>query len=124
LLAGDGKGNFTAVKSAATGFTADNDVKSLARIEAANGTAIILAANNNSEMKAYQIETKSLINIPVKNTDVYAIIQKKNGQSYKQEFYYGSNYLSQTSRKLTAVKDVVHVTLVDDKGIKREQTLK
>ena len=124
LLAGDGKGNFTAVKSAATGFNADNDVKSLARIEAANGTAIILTGNNNSKMKAYQMETKNRINIPVKNTDVYAIIQKKNGQSYKQEFYYGNNYLSQTSRKLTVGKDVVHITLVDNKGIKREQNLK
>ncbi|MBC7628865.1 VCBS repeat-containing protein [Ferruginibacter sp.] len=124
LLTGDGKGNFTAVKSAATGFNADNDVKSLAQIEAANGTAVILTGNNNSELKAYQMQTKGMIIIPIKNTDVYAIIQKKNGQSYKQELYYGSNYLSQTSRKLIVSKEVVHITLVDNKGIKREQILK
>ncbi|WP_301924528.1 hypothetical protein, partial [Ferruginibacter sp.] len=79
---------------------------------------------NNSELKAYQMQTKGMIIIPIKNTDVYAIIQKKNGQSYKQELYYGSNYLSQTSRKLIVSKEVVHITLVDNKGIKREQILK
>jgi hypothetical protein len=31
LLAGDGKGNFKSVNSAATGFKADKDVKSLAK---------------------------------------------------------------------------------------------
>ncbi|MEP7144718.1 MAG: VCBS repeat-containing protein, partial [Ferruginibacter sp.] len=124
LLAGDGKGNFATVKSAATGFNADNDVKGLARIETANGKAIILVANNNSDMRAYQTDAKEMVNIPVKNTDAYAIIQKKYGQSYKQEFYYGSSYLSQTSRKITVGKDVVHVTLVDYKGVKRELTVK
>jgi hypothetical protein len=75
-------------------------------------------------MKAYQIKQKHMISIPVKSTDVYAMIQKRNGQSYKQEFYYGSNYLSQTSRKLKVGKDAIKVILVDNKGIKREQTIK
>jgi hypothetical protein len=124
LLLGDGKGSFTSVKSSVTGFNADNDVKSLAQIEAANGTDMILAGNNDSKMKAYQIKQKHMISIPVKSTDVYAMIQKRNGQSYKQEFYYGSNYLSQTSRKLKVGKDAIKVILVDNKGIKREQTIK
>ncbi|CAN5494934.1 VCBS repeat-containing protein [soil metagenome] len=123
LLAGDGKGNFTLIKTAATGFTADNDVKGLTQIQTAKGGAIILAANNNAGMQAWRLPQKNTITIPVKNTDAYAIVQKKNGQLYKQEFYFGSNYLSQTSRNLIVSKEVVHVTLVDNKGIKRERIL-
>jgi enediyne biosynthesis protein E4 len=124
LLAGDGKGNFQPVKSSVTGFKADGDVKSLAEIVSSNGTDIILVGNNDGKMQAYQFKQKQSISIPIKNTEVYAIIKKKNGQSYKQEFYYGSNYLSHTSRKLNVSKDVVSVIIFDNRGNKREQTLK
>ena len=120
LLAGDGKGNFKPVKSSVTGFKADNDVKSLVRIECANGTEMILAGNNDSKMQAYKLKLEEFKSIPIKNTDVYAIIKKRNGQSYKQEFYYGINYLSQTSRTLRVGKDVIGVTIFDNKGNKRE----
>lgn len=122
LLSGDGKGNFKPVKSAVTGFKADNDVKSLAEIHSSKGTDLILTGNNDSKMQAYQFNQKQSVTIPIKNTDVYAIILKKNGQSYRQEFYYGSNYLSQTSRKLKVGKDVTRAELYDYKGNKRELT--
>ncbi|MEJ7685125.1 MAG: VCBS repeat-containing protein [Segetibacter sp.] len=121
LLTGDGKGNFKPVKSCVTGFKADNDVKSLVQIESVNRTDVILAGNNDDKLQAYQFNQKQSLNIPVKNTDAYAIIQKKNRQSYKQEFYYGSNYLSQTSRTFKVGRDVIRVIIFDNKGNKREQ---
>ncbi len=123
LLTGDGKGNFKPLKSSVTGFKADNDVKSLAQIEYASGSNVILIGNNDGKMQAYQFKQKQNISIQVKNTDVYAIVQKKNGQSYKQEFYYGNNYLSQTSRKLEVNTDATRVTIFDNKGNKREQAI-
>ena len=44
-------------------------------------------------METYKFERKEYATIPLKNDDVYGIISKKNGQRYRQEFYYGSNYL-------------------------------
>lgn len=123
LLLGDGKGSFKPVKSSVTGFKADNDVKSLARISLASGTDMILVGNNDNKMQSYQLKKSLAVNISIKNTDVYAVIQKKNGQSYRQEFYYGSNYLSQTSRKLKVGKDVVRVIVLDNQGNKREIVL-
>jgi hypothetical protein len=105
LLKGNGNGNFTPVKSAVTGFKADGDVKSLVQIISSKGKAIVLAGNNSAPMEAYELIKDKKI-IPVKNTDCYAIINKRNGQSYRHEFYYGSNYLSQTSRTLQVGKDV------------------
>ena len=121
LLAGDGKGNFKPVNSAATGFKADGDVKSLAKIFSVDGTEIILVGNNSGKMEAYQLNKNQTINIAVKSTDAYAVIHKKNGQSYRQEFYFGSNYLSQTSRMLQVGKDVTSVIIYDTNGNKREQ---
>jgi hypothetical protein len=121
-LTGDGKGNFQSVKSALTGFIADRNVKSLVTISSSKGNDMVLVGNNDDKMQAYQFQSK-LQNIPIKSTDAYAIIKKKNGQSYKQEFYYGSNYLSHTSRKLSIGKDVISVIIFDNRGNKREQRL-
>ena len=74
-------------------------------------------------MEAYQLHNNNE-NIAIKNTDAYAIIHKKNGQAYKQEFYFGSNYLSQSSRVLSIGKVVTSVTIYDTKGNKREQIIK
>ncbi|MCW3106569.1 MAG: RNA-binding protein, partial [Segetibacter sp.] len=124
LLLGNGKGDFKAVKSNVTGFKADGDVKGLAEIATDKNGSIILTGNNDGKMQAYKLKKNESIRIPTKTTDVYAIIKKKNGNWYKQEFYYGSNYLSQTSRTLTVAKDVLGATIFDNKQHKREIVIK
>jgi len=124
LLAGDGKGNFHTLQSSNTGFKADADVKSLAEISTSTRTRLILVGNNSGPMQAYQYVPKNQIAIRIKRDDVYAMIQQKNGQQYKEEFYYGNNYLSQTSRVLQVDKDAVRVTIFNNQGSKRERILK
>ncbi|WP_018616871.1 VCBS repeat-containing protein [Segetibacter koreensis] len=122
LLSGDGKGNFKPLKSSVTGFKADRDVKGLAEITA-NGSEVILVANNDNNMQAFQFKEKPASIISIKNTDAYAIVKKKNGRFYRQEFYYGSNYLSQSSRKLKVGKDVNSIDIFDYKGNSRKEVL-
>ncbi|HXL55822.1 MAG TPA: hypothetical protein VN958_06180, partial [Chitinophagaceae bacterium] len=86
------------------------------------GDCLILTGNNSGKMQAYKFKEKRTV-IPLQNNDVFAIINKKNGQHYKQEFYYGSNYLSHTSRTLKPGKDVISVTIFDSKGNKREEVV-
>jgi hypothetical protein len=121
LLSGDGKGNFHSVKSNITGFKADGDVKSLAEVAGSRGANIVLAGNNSGNMQAYEFKQKRNTAIQINNNDVYAIIYKNNGQHYKQEFYYGSNYLSQTSRSLKLSDNIKRVIIYDNRGNKREQ---
>jgi hypothetical protein len=83
-------------------------VKSLAKIFSAD-REIILVGNNSGKLEAYQLNKNKAINIPVKSTDACVVVHKKNGQSYRQEFYFGSNYLSQTSRMLQVDKDVTSI---------------
>ncbi|MGZ8557284.1 MAG: FG-GAP repeat domain-containing protein, partial [Chitinophagaceae bacterium] len=121
LLKGDGTGNFIAVNSAVTGFKADGDVKSLVQLFSPQGTTTVLAGNNSGTMGAYKLRIKQKI-IPLKSTDRFAIIKKKNRQLYRQEFYFGSNYLSHTSRMLSVGKDVVSIIIYDNKGNQRQVT--
>jgi hypothetical protein len=63
LLKGDGKGHFTPLRSRETGFNADKDVKCLAELTLADGSKMILVANNSAKMEAFYLknETKKMI---------------------------------------------------------------
>ncbi|MGI9552259.1 MAG: hypothetical protein ACR2MT_13755, partial [Aurantibacter sp.] len=54
------------------------------------------------------------------NNDAYALITLKNGRSYKKEFYYGSTYLSQSSRSFTYDKNATRITITNSKGETKE----
>ena len=59
--------------------------------------------------------------INLKPDDFYADIVYKNGNEKRVEFYYGSTYLSQSSRKFLVEHDAVKITLpIFPKGSKRQ----
>jgi hypothetical protein len=115
LLAGDGKGHFAADANS-RGFKADKDVKGFATLFLRDSVPIILVGNNNSTMEAYRFSTSSRRVFSPELTDAYVLKKKKNGKIAKQEFYWGDNYLSQGSRKITVENDVVSITVHDQKG--------
>lgn len=119
LLLGDGKGNFKPENSAFTGFNPNNDSKGIARVDLANNTSVILVANNNDQLQAYEFKKKNTV-VPVNQNDAYAIIHSKDRTSFKQELYHGNSYLSGSAEKLYCGDVVSSVTLVDNKGVKRE----
>ncbi|HUQ65853.1 MAG TPA: VCBS repeat-containing protein, partial [Flavitalea sp.] len=119
LLTGNGKGNFQVHPSAETGLLADKDVKALAEITGANGKSWLLVANNNDRMECYSINTKTNHHIHANPDEEKAIIRLKNGISYRQEFYYGNNYLSQTSRKIAWSDSVQSVDFYNTHNEKR-----
>jgi hypothetical protein len=120
LLIGDGKGNFQSISSNLTGFDANADSKGMAQINLANNSSEILVANNNGKLQSYEFIKKKNTTIPVNQNDVYAIVHKKDGTSFKQELFLGSTYLSSSSRMLCYTEPVVRVSVFDNKGIKRD----
>jgi hypothetical protein len=91
----------------------------MAQINLADHSSAILVASNNSALQSFRIMKESMT-IPVSQDDVYAIIHKKDGSSFKQELYFGSTYLSSSSRMLSYAGPVVSVTIYNNKGMKRE----
>ncbi len=122
-LRGDGNGNFVVVPVNKSGFFVDGDAKGLAALRLNNGQQVILAANNSGNLKAH-VTGKEGKYFRATRDDSYAIITLKNGKTYKHEFYYGSTYLSQSSRTITINDKIDSVIVYDFKGKKRNGWVK
>jgi hypothetical protein len=128
-LQGDGKGNFKTIPNKDSGFLVKGDAKGMAEIfmptssmqREAKGRLIHLVAINSEGIKAVEnqiINTQKIVSILP--NEKYAILMLKNGKKRKHEFYYGSTYLSQSSRILKIDKEVIDIEVIDDKGKSRK----
>jgi enediyne biosynthesis protein E4 len=117
FMKGDGKGNFLPNRSM---LFLKGDNKSIIQLNAFDGTAIILVGTNSDSLKVIKQKVKPNKVIPLLADDCYAIITDKNGGQYRTEFYYGSTYLSQSSRSLSFSGNEKKVTIYNSKGNKRD----
>jgi hypothetical protein len=119
-LIGDGHGNFAAHRGVESGFLSDEDSKGLAVfVKSPNATLGVLAASSNGRLKTFEAKEIPLKTISVNPTDFYAEIQFKSGEIQRQEFYFGSGYLSGSSRNVAVTSTTTQVTIVDFDGKKR-----
>jgi hypothetical protein len=111
FLKGDGKGHFTYIDCRNTGFMVDQDAKGLAMLVTPNGSQLVLAGINNGKLTVHRTRVSGKYYSP-SSADAFATIKLKNGRQYKHEFYFGSTYLSNSSRKLRlpaqATEIIVH----------------
>lgn len=119
-LKGNGKGGFTAVTMPQSGLCISGDAKGLAIIKTANNE-LIVATQNQDSIKVYQqTGIKPYKWIKLNPNDFYAEVTYKNSTKQKVEFYYGSTYLSQSSRGLKVDPNVTKIIIADYSGRKRE----
>jgi hypothetical protein len=121
-LKGDGKGNFTPLTIAQSGFFVPGDAKALAKIHDAKNNDLYIATQNQDSVMVYAKSTSTKNNkwINLQPEDFSADIIYKNGNKKHVEFYYGNTYLSQSSRKLEIANDVNKIIITNYKGAKRE----
>jgi hypothetical protein len=118
-LKGNGKGGFTVVKMTESGVFISGDAKGLAILKTAN-KELIVATQNQDSVKVYEQTGNKPYNwIKLNPNDFYAEITYKNFTKQKVEFYYGSTYLSQSSRGLKLGPHIVKVIIADYSGKKR-----
>jgi len=121
-LKGDGRGNFQPLPLAQSGFYVPGDAKALTKIHDAKGEELYLATQNQDSLMVYAKTVNSTNNkwIDLQPEDFSGDISYKDGSKRHVEFYYGSTYLSQSSRKLELTDDMNHVVITDFKGAKKE----
>lgn len=124
FLSGDGKGGFVPVLGRESGFFVDGDAKSLAEISLKNGSSLILAARNSDTLRVFKPVSKPAGTLRLGKDDFCAEVTFGNGTREYHEFYYGSGYLSQSSRVMKLPPDAVAVTIMSFTGKKRIITLK
>lgn len=111
LLTGNGDGSFNALKSYQSGFLVKGDAKGMVRMFGNNGDELILTTQNKDSLVIHSLRDQS----PNKTIDpknaLWAEIKLKNGKIRKQELYYGSSYLSQSSRKIVVMDYYESITL-------------
>lgn len=118
MLKGDGKGGFKPLSILQSGIYIPGNGKALIKLRDKNGNELLAASQNKDFLKVFKLNRVGKT-IAVKPTDVYALIQYKNGKISKQEFSYGSSFLSQSARYITMNDVVKCVTIFDNAGIKR-----
>jgi enediyne biosynthesis protein E4 len=123
ILLGDGKGSFQVMPSAKSGFYVPGDAKSLVNLYGANGDEFFIATQNKDS--AYVFIKRAMPDfqlLEAKPTESYADITYPDGRKQKIEFYYGSGYLSQSSRKIKLPRTVKEIVIYDYAGNSRKVT--
>jgi hypothetical protein len=115
-LKGNGKGGFTEIKMTQSGLCINGDAKGLATVQAAE-KVLFVASQNRGSLKVYEKTTpeRSRV-IKLRPDDFYADVTYKNGRKQRVEFYYGSTYLSQSSRVVKVDAGVSNLIITGFKG--------
>ncbi|MGY3053666.1 hypothetical protein ACVWYG_001866 [Pedobacter sp. UYEF25] len=122
MLKGDGYGNFMPQSILQSGIYLPGNGKALASFKSSSGKYMLAASQNKGSVQIFQLK-HNIKMIPVQPFDVNALITYKNGSITKQEFYYGSSFLSQSGRYLEVGPNVLRVDVTNAKGIVRRLIL-
>jgi len=118
LLKGDGKGNFKALSILESGIYIPGDAKALVKFRDTKGNLLLAASQHKDSLKVFKWNKVSE-SVAVNPSDAYALIIYKNKKVEKQEFYYGSSFLSQSARFIEVNDNVSKVIIFDNNGKSR-----
>ncbi|MEO5910296.1 MAG: VCBS repeat-containing protein [Pelobium sp.] len=118
LLKGDGKGGFKPLSILQSGIYIPGNGKALVKLRDTKGDILLAASQHKDFLKIFKQNGKAKT-IPVQPDDAYAIIQYKNGKKARQEFYFGSSFLSQSARFITDNGNIKNISVVNTAGKKR-----
>ncbi|MDP4148540.1 MAG: VCBS repeat-containing protein [Bacteroidota bacterium] len=119
LLKGDGTGGFTPLSILQSGIYIPGDGKALVKLRSSSGNYLVAASQNKGDLKLFELNAKTFC-IPIGNDEVSAMIRFRNGKTQREEFYYGTSFLSESARFLRVDNQVVKVTIMDSRGESRE----
>lgn len=122
LLDGNGKGGFKAQTLEHSGIYIPGDGKALVGLIGADGNELVAASQNSGPLKIFRVNHNQRM-IKLQPTDAYALLHLANGKTRKQEFYYGSSFLSASGRFLVISTQVTSAEIVDNKGNKRRASM-
>jgi hypothetical protein len=119
VLLGDGKGNFLSSPSKASGFYVKGDAKALTKLTSPKGDMYIATQNRDSLKIFTPTNHENNFIFTPKSLDAKASITFNDGSMETIEFYYGSGYLSQSTRAIRVPKNIREFVVYDSKGKKR-----
>jgi hypothetical protein len=118
-LRGDGKGNFTPLSILESGLFLPGNEKALVKLRGAGGKCLLAAGQNRGPLRVFELK-KNIRMIPLQADDVSAVITYRDGSVRKEEFAYGSSFLSQSGRFLNLEGPIVTVEIKNAGGKTRK----
>lgn len=121
FLKGGGDGSFKVVPAEQSGIFNDFDGSGLSLARGPSAEFRIFSANSDGPLKVFgtrKQEDVTLLFRPSAN-DVFALIRYKDGGQEKRELYYGSGYLSQSTRTLSVNPLVAEIRITGQNGEER-----
>jgi len=115
VMKGNGKGGFKPLSILESGIFIPGNGKAIVKLSNKVGDYLIAASQNRGPLKLYQLKENAKL-IPVFANETTAVIEYKNGSKRKQEFYFGSSFLSQSARTVLKDQNVKMITIKDSKG--------
>jgi hypothetical protein len=136
-LAGDGKGGFAPRSILESGIYIPGDGKALVKLRGAGGGTLLAAGENRGALTIFglrregpglasmglgvrvQGRPEGVRSLALRPGDVSALIHYRNGTTRREEFYYGSSFLSQSGRFIEWNDTILSVEVMDAMGRKR-----
>lgn len=118
LLKGNGKGEFAPLSIARSGIYLPGDGKALVKLRGASNNYLMAASEHLGPLQIFQLNANVSM-LKIDDTDQSAVITYKNGSHTKQEFYYGSSFISQSSRFILINDKITQVSIKNNSGITR-----
>lgn len=118
VLKGNGKGQFTPLSLEESGWFLPGNAKSLAAFKTASGKTLVAASQNKGPLILFEIR-KMNQTILLQPDDLNAVLLYRDGRRQKQEFNYGSSFLSQSARFLDISPGVQSVEVKNARGMTR-----
>jgi hypothetical protein len=122
VLKGNGKGAFTAQTILQSGIFIPGNGKALVELSSKDGKYLLAASQNRGPLKLYAARRNMQL-VSLQPDDISIQLQFKNGSTRKQECYYGSSFLSQSTRMLVTDSSMAAVTVYNTLGKARKINL-
>jgi hypothetical protein len=113
VLKGNGMGGFSVMPLSGSGLLNDRDASGLAMVGKAKGGSYAVLANNDGPLRVFELnaQKKKGQRIFADPNTIRAEIIYKNGKHRMEEFYFGSGYLSQSSRSISLNNQIQEILL-------------
>jgi len=119
VLLGNGKGNFTAQSAIQSGFFIPGDAKALVKLEGAGENYLLAGSQNKNVLKIFKSNLHHRF-IHLMRGDRYVLMTLANGKIRRQELYWGTSFLSQSSGLIIADPDCKKIEIFNEVTGKRK----
>ncbi|MBE7178403.1 MAG: VCBS repeat-containing protein, partial [Mucilaginibacter polytrichastri] len=103
VMLGNGNGGFSVEKTARSGFLLDGNAKALTAGIGSGNTLLLAGSQHNGPLKIFTQKKHGFLR--AQNHEQSAVITYRDGRKFRQEFYHGASFLSQSSRFISVSKN-------------------